>query len=520
MIYGFSSFGYEGTLVAPEVDLRRGIPAVDFVGLSDRQVRQSRENIRAAIKNSGLEFPPERVLISLSPADVRKDGPGFDFPTALAVAAAQNGLDVKEDVVAVGELYMNGDIRPVRGEFAAVQTAAGRKGIKFALVPENSEVRQEDFKDITVVRAGNLRDAFSRIKEIEAGTYRQEKTASAVQEPGPEFREMPEEGFHLDKIKGNGKFKLAVAAAVAGGHHILAYGPPGCGKTITLQCMPELMTKPSSGEKESIKRIASLAGLYPRSEKDLERPFRQPHQTASIEGMCGGGQTLRPGEITLAHNGVLFLDEAAEFRSSVLQMLRVPLESGNITLNRAGRSTIYPSKFQLAMAANSCPCGNYGSKDKICLCSARAVEQYWKKFSGPLLDRIAIRVRPDREDRTDFTVDALREKISAARKRQMVRQGKLNQDLDPAEVAGLKLTKEAEKFLSDWAEKTDASQREIANMKRLARTVEDMGEGRDEIGISSVKSAFEMHEELPGEVFEKERRREEEREREDDGWGY
>lgn len=395
MIYSFNNWGYEGSLVTIEVDLRRGIPATDIVGLADSAVKESRERVQAAIRNSNLEYPSERVLISLSPADLKKEGAGFDLPIALGVLQK----NFSENVLVMGELELSGAIRPVRGIHAACSTALA-SGIQYAIVPRENlnEALETGIKAIgcdTLAYAFDLPEELSTRKITSAGGYDNTIT----------FRQPVEE----PKIKMTEKEMLALVVASAGRFNMMFFGSPGCGKTILMQYMQYLTPSLTEDESRSVKRIYSLAGLPIKDENKVYPPFRIPHQTASIEGICGGGPNCRPGEITLAHNGVLFLDEAAEFRSSVLQMLRVPLENKSITLSRAGRSTTYPANFQLLMALNPCPCGNYGSSQKICLCSAKSVDLYWKKIGGPLLDRIPIRLHidPQEEERKEHSLNVL-----------------------------------------------------------------------------------------------------------------
>lgn len=313
-----------------------------------------------------------------------------------------------------------------------------------------------------------------------------------------EFEEVSKEES-LDNIKGMNGLKYAMAVAVAGRHNIMAWGSPGCGKTMTLQHIPELMPKLTDEERQSVQRIYSFAGLLKPNEKIERRPFRMLHQTASIEGMCGGGVHVRPGEISLAHNGVLFLNEVAEFKTSVLQMLRVPLECNSITLSRAGRTTVYPAKFQLVMATNPCPCGNYGSKDKICLCSAKLVEMYWRKFGAPLLDRISIRfnVENDEFSGDDYSLENLRRRIKLAWERQYKRQRKLNQDLYPQEVLDfIKTTDGVKSELSNL----NLSVRATTNILKLARTLADMIdlEETEVITERHLDMALQIHGHLPG----------------------
>lgn len=303
--------------------------------------------------------------------------------------------------------------------------------------------------------------------------------------------EFSEFDFDLDKIEGMNGLKYAMAVAVAGRLNLLAVGKPGCGKTMVLQCMPQLLPNLSDEEKVTTDRLYSLAGM---NYKDNHRPFRMPHQTCTIEGACGGGANCHPGEISLAHNGVLFLDEAAEFRSSVLQMLRVPLETHQITLSRAGRTTVYPARFQLVMATNPCPCGNYGVKDRICLCSARAIEQYWKKFSAPLLDRIHIMWNCDDKDTyPKLTVEELRRLIKTAYEMQVER-GEFNGNLtDPSkyEMIANTLTDCAKKILDTEINHNDWSPRKVRNIVMTARTIADMY-GWEEINDFSINEALDL----------------------------
>lgn len=404
VIYSFSNFGYEGALVSVEVDLRRGIPATDIVGLADSAVKEGCERVQCAIRNSGLEYPSERVLISLSPADLKKEGSGFDLPIALGILQK----NFSENVLVMGELELSGGIRPVRGVNAACSTALA-SGIQYAIVPmENlNEALESGIKAIgcnTLSDAFNLSDDLSTRKIASVGGY--DETIS-FREPDSEYK---------DKIDMTEKEMLALVVGASGRFNMMFFGSPGCGKTILLQYMQYLQPSLSANEVQSVKRIYSLAGLPIKDETKVYPPFRMPHQTASIEGICGGGPNCRPGEITLAHNGILFLDEAAEFRTYVLQMLRVPLENKSITLSRAGRTTVYPANFQLLLALNPCPCGNYGSKNKICLCSAKSIDLYWRKISGPLLDRIPIRLNIDHseEERNTYTLEELQSYVKRA----------------------------------------------------------------------------------------------------------
>ena len=403
-IYSYSPFGFDGALVTVEVDIRSGIPATDIVGLADSSVKETRERVQSAIRNSGLDYPSERILISLSPADLKKEGAGFDLPIALGILQKI----FTEKVLVMGELDLSGGIRPVRGVYAACSIAL-TSGIQYAIVPTANlgEALATGIKAIgcdTLCDAYKLPDALSTRKIASVDSYDETIT---FREPDSEYK---------DKIEMTEKEMLALVVGASGRFNMMFFGSPGCGKTMLMQYMQYLTPSLTEEESKSVKRIYSLAGYGNKDETKVYPPFRIPHQTASIEGICGGGPNCRPGEITLAHNGVLFLDEAAEFRSSVLQMLRVPLENKSITLSRAGRCTTYPANFQLLLALNPCPCGNYGSKDKICLCSAKSVDMYWKKLGGSLLDRVPIRlyIDPSEGVRKTYSLEELQSYVKKA----------------------------------------------------------------------------------------------------------
>ncbi len=599
-IYSFSPFGYEGSLVSVEVDLRRGIPAVDIVGLADGAVKESRERMRSAIRNCGFDFPPERVLISLAPADLRKEGAGFDLAVALAVLCEKDCTDGQGDgllegkLLVMGELELNGRVRPVKGIHAAASTAR-EGGICRCIVPEENADEAREIEGMEVCGASSLLEAYAALTDAArfhgktagsdggtgtggagsggagaggtgsggtaghaaggtggttggttgpgaaagtggaaghtadgAGAAAGTGTAASCVDIGGVLFPPVEAGYEFSDIRGQDFFVRGLQLAAAGGHNVLAFGPPGCGKTLALQKFPALLPLLSTEEARPVTRIYSLAGLLPRDSSLIRTaPFRQPHQTASIEGMCGGGPRCTPGEISLAHNGVLFLDEAAEFKTSVLQMLRVPLESGLVTLSRAGRSTVFPASFQLLLATNPCPCGNFGSNDRICLCSAHAVSQYWKKFSAPLLDRIDIRVQVQKQaggaisggpdnmsiagstdstgsagseggprtgaisgGRKPLTTAELREGIARAVLMQRKRQGKKNAKLTPSEIpCYCPLEDEAEALLAAAGSRLSFSPRSIASCIKLARTVADM-KGEERITAESMKTAL------------------------------
>lgn len=485
-IFTFSPFGYEGALVNVEVDLRRGIPAVDVVGMSDGAVKEARERVKAAIRNSGFEFPSERVLVSLSPADLKKEGAMLDLSIAAGILVAENERDhINESVIVLGELELSGKVRPCKAIHAAVSTAYSA-GIRHAIVPKQNLDEALAIKGMKAIGVRNLREAEEALRDIscfEKPIHIEETDSKS----GFFANEEIKEDLVLPK-----RLARAIDIAVAGKHHLLVVGKPGCGKTLAIQnLVPALAPKLTVEESQSVTRIHSIAGLLSPDESLVRTPpFRRPHQTASLEGMCGGGVNCRPGEVSLSHNGFLFLDETAEFRSAVLQMLRVPLETGMITLSRAGRSTTFPARFQMMMATNPCPCGNLGSKEKTCLCSEKSVVQYWQKFGNPLIDRIGIFCKVEENEHSEkVNICELREHIKNAFVIQR-KKGGYNNHLSPHELfERFRADKESEKSLDSYIEENSVSERRAANIKKIALTIANM-ENRETVSQTEICEAI------------------------------
>ena len=477
-IYSFSPFGYDGSIISVEVDLRHGIPATDIVGLADGYVKECRERIQCAIRRSGLEYPGERVLISLSPTDLKKEGAGFDLPIALGILQK----NFTENVLVMGELELSGAIRPVRGVYAACSIALA-SGIQYAIVPmENLNEALES--GIKAIGCATLSDAYKLSDNLSIRKFESvDKYDNTIS-----FRE-PEEKL---SIKMTEKEMLALVVGASGRFNMMFFGSPGCGKTTLMQYMQYLTPSLTEEQAQSVKRIYSLAGYGSKDENKIYPPFRTPHQTATIEGICGGGSNCRPGEISLAHNGVLFLDEAAEFRSSVLQMLRVPLENKCITLSRAGRTTVYPVNFQLLLALNPCPCGNYGSSQKICLCSAKSVKVYWKKIGGPLLDRVPIRlhINQSEEERKEYTLEELQSYVKRATEESR-RLGISLRDLTVEQIYALIPANIFER-LTKVAEKKEMSKRRRYDLCRVWITIVSAFGDSEERYFEDIDKAVEL----------------------------
>ncbi|MDR2132416.1 MAG: YifB family Mg chelatase-like AAA ATPase [Clostridiales Family XIII bacterium] len=469
---GVSGFG-----VAVEVSITNGLPGFVIVGLPDNSVRESRERVRAAIKNIGLEFPMRRILVNLAPADTKKEGPIYDLPIAIGLLAASEQIDpVSEKAMFVGELSLDGELRPVTG-MLPMALSARADGIDSLFVPKACALEASIAEGIKVYPAGHICDIIDHLR------------GERPIEPAPPYDLAACEPDRLDfsEVKGQPSVKRAIEVAVSGAHNILLTGVAGGGKSMMARRIPSVLPPMSMEEMIESTAIHSAAGLTNKSAPLLtRRPFRSPHHTVSTSGMAGGGKTPKPGEISLAHNGVLFLDEFPEFQRNVLESLRQPLEDGSITITRAAWTCTFPSSFMLVCAMNPCKCGWYGHPNGKCGCSEEAVKNYARRISGPILDRIDIFADVPSLAYGDLASAGksessakIRERVTAARARQLDRQGTPNARMSGDRLAAhCVLSREGAELMRAAYDKFALSARAYGRILKVARTIADLAGSR------------------------------------------
>ena len=482
--------------VTVEVHLAAGLPSFTLVGLPDTEVKEARDRVRAAIQNCGFEFPQRRITVNLAPADLPKESGRFDLPIALGILIASGqikaaSLDAHEFA---GELALSGDLRAVRGTLAmcaAIRREAGPQHLtaRAFVLPLESAPEAALIRGMSILPAQNLLQVCAHL----AG---RELLAPFAVPPAPTFTRYPD----LAEVKGQAQAKRALEVAAAGGHSLLMSGPPGAGKSMLAQRLPGLLPPMTDAEALESAAVHSLAGSFGLAQWH-QRPFRAPHHSASSAALVGGGGTPRPGEISLAHNGTLFLDELPEFQRSVLEALREPLETGQIHIARALRRAEFPARFQLVAAMNPCPCGWQGHPAGKCRCTPDQVARYRGKLSGPLLDRIDLMLDVPAVDAADLSARGdgeasatVRDRVAAARVRQIERQGKPNAQLDPDEIdrharpdaGGAQLLKQAMSHLSLTA-------RAYHRILKVARTIADLAQVPDGAPLSATHIAEAVH---------------------------